>query len=58
MRLTEERLEIFKQELCSECLDAPMDGCLCGCMRKAIYNALEEAYGNQNAAHKEGASCI
>lgn len=35
-----EKMNIFQKELCEDCLDAPMDDCPCGCMRKAIYNAL------------------
>ena len=31
-------LEQLKHELCSECLDRPMNKCECGCMRKAIIN--------------------
>lgn len=41
--ITKEKLETYARELCLECPDAPMEECLCGCMKKAIYNALSEA---------------
>ena len=44
MLLTETNMEIFTKELCLECPDAPMDECPCGCMKKAIRNALQEGF--------------
>lgn len=44
MLLTEKNMEIFTKELCLECPDAPMDECPCGCMKKAIRNALQEGF--------------
>ena len=31
----------IREELCLECPDAPMETCKCGCMKKAIINAIE-----------------
>ena len=46
MELTKEKITMYQKELCSECPDAPMDSCPCGCLRKAIYNALCDAADN------------
>ena len=55
--ITKEKLEIYARELCLECPDAPMEECLCGCMKKAIYNALAETLQEREERSKGCEHC-